>query len=100
MWRQKKTPDSRSLAKMLMDNSRFSEARTGANGITVYVDDGTFFISTYVGLSIFVNRREPRYEQLLEIIEDTLKQEGIPYEKDDWDLPDKSVRHTRLALKI
>jgi hypothetical protein len=99
MWRPKKTPDAPHLAKMFMDNSRGSEAKVRPNGIIVYLDDGTVTITAYTGLTVFVSKREPRYAQLAELVEDTLKGEKIPYERDEWDLPNGTQKWTRFTIK-
>jgi len=94
-----KAPDAPRLAKMLMDNSKESKARVRPNGIIVYLDDGTITITEYMGLTLFVSKREPRYAQLTELVEDTLRGEKIPYERDEWDLPNNTQKWTRYRIK-
>jgi hypothetical protein len=99
MKERQKTPDAPHLAKMFMDNSMGSSARVRPNGIIVYLDDGIVTITDYLRLTVFVSKREPRYAQLAELVEDTLKGEKIPYERDEWDLPNNTQKWTRFRIK-
>jgi hypothetical protein len=99
MPKQPPIPDAPHLAKMFMDNSKDSEAKVRPNGIIVYVDDGTITITAYMGLTVYVSKREPRYARLTELVEDTLRGEKITYERDEWELPNKTQSWTRFRIK-